>query len=104
MSGVPAKCGSGEQVAAGLDTNRSTRKRFNGLESHPLSTLVAGSGCAEVPNMVLYAQKISRGSFYHEHCILGQGTMDNTLDNTVGTFWDNIRIDYTPQGMAIVIK
>ena len=37
-------------------------------------------------------------------CVLAQGTMDNTLDNTVGTFWDNIRIDYTPHGMAIVIK
>jgi hypothetical protein len=28
-------CGSGEQVGAGLDTNRIARKRFNGLESHP---------------------------------------------------------------------
>ena len=30
--------------------------------------------------------------------------VDNTIDNSVGAFWDNIRIDYTPQGMAIVIK
>jgi hypothetical protein len=33
---VPANCGSGEQVGAGLDTNRIARKRFNGLESHPI--------------------------------------------------------------------
>jgi hypothetical protein len=33
--GVPANCGSGEQVGAGLDINRATRKQFNGLESHP---------------------------------------------------------------------
>jgi hypothetical protein len=33
---VPANCGSGEQIGAGLDTNRIARKRFNGLESHPL--------------------------------------------------------------------
>ena len=37
-------------------------------------------------------------------CILGQGTSDNTLDKTVGTFWDNIRIDYTPPGMMIFIR
>ena len=36
VRGVPANCGSGEQVGAGLDTNRIARKRFNGLESHPI--------------------------------------------------------------------
>ena len=35
VGGVPANCGSGELVGAGLDTNRIARKRFNGLESHP---------------------------------------------------------------------
>ncbi|MBR4654421.1 MAG: hypothetical protein IKO72_13765, partial [Kiritimatiellae bacterium] len=33
--GVPANCGSGEQVGIGLGINRATRKRLNGLESHP---------------------------------------------------------------------
>ena len=36
----PANCGSGEQVGAGLDINRITRKRFNGLESHPVKYLL----------------------------------------------------------------
>ena len=29
-------CGSGEQVGVGLGINRATRKRLNGLESHPM--------------------------------------------------------------------
>ena len=37
-------------------------------------------------------------------CILAQGTSDNTLDKTVGTFWDNIRIDYAPPGLKIVVR
>ena len=35
VGGVPANCGSGEQVGAGLGINRIARKRLNGLESHP---------------------------------------------------------------------
>ena len=34
-AGVPANCGAGEQVGVGLGINRATRKRLNGLESHP---------------------------------------------------------------------
>ena len=37
-------------------------------------------------------------------CVHAHGTMDNTLDKTVGAFWDNIRIDYTPPGMLLVIR
>ena len=36
LPGAPANCGVGEQVGAGLDTNRRTCKRFNDLEAHPL--------------------------------------------------------------------
>ena len=43
VGGVPANCGSGEQAGAGLDTNRIARKRFNGLESHPVLTDIDAS-------------------------------------------------------------
>ena len=36
---MPANCGSGEQVGVGLGINRATRKRLNGLESHPRGKL-----------------------------------------------------------------
>ena len=37
-------------------------------------------------------------------CILAQGTTDNTLDKTVGTFWDNISIEYSPAGMMLIMR
>lgn len=37
-------------------------------------------------------------------CVLAQGTSDNTLDKTVGTFWDNIRISYCPNPFTIVVR
>ena len=37
---MPANCGSGEQVGVGLGMNRATRKRLNGLESHPYRVMV----------------------------------------------------------------
>ena len=37
-------------------------------------------------------------------CILAQGTMDNTLDSSVGAFWDNIRIEHSPAGMMLIMR
>ena len=37
-------------------------------------------------------------------CILAQGTSDNTLDKSVGTFWDNIRIEYNKDAFVMVFR
>jgi hypothetical protein len=37
-------------------------------------------------------------------CLLAQGTADNTLDKTVGAFWDNIRIDHQKDAFMIIVR
>lgn len=37
-------------------------------------------------------------------CILAQGTLDNTLDRSVGAFWDNIRIEHSPAGLMLIMR
>jgi hypothetical protein len=37
-------------------------------------------------------------------CLLAQGTADNTLDKTVGAFWDNIRIEHQKDAFMIIVR